>query len=160
MLAPGYDGTKHGWTYTYSFAYMAHYFALSSKGYKLLETRYKPHLVKRADITRSNRSELDAFRALIDCWTEDSVDRGKIKSYYHIKNCRPLQDLVGNNDPHRRSARIDNQNLNTVTNAYGQPSLNIQLQMGSDTYGNLLIPINVELGAAAIRAALLNCLET
>ncbi|KAF9578542.1 hypothetical protein BGW38_005604 [Lunasporangiospora selenospora] len=139
---------------------MAHYFALSSKGYKLIEKEHKPHLVKRGVITTPNRSERDALRALIDCWTLNSVTQGPIKSIYHFKNCRSLRDLVGNNDGHLRSARIDNQNPNTVTNAFGQQSLNIQLQIGSNTYGNVLIPVNVNFGAHAIRAALLNALET
>ncbi|KAF9291451.1 hypothetical protein BGZ68_003871 [Mortierella alpina] len=160
MLAPGYDGTKHGWTYKWSLAYMAHYFAMSSKGYKLLETRYKPHLVKRANITPPSKSELEAFRALIDCWTMDIVGKSAIQPFYEFEDCLPLRNLVGYNDKKRRSARIDNQNPHTVVNAYGQQSLNIQLQMGGNTYGNLLIPVDVELGAAAIRAALLNCLET
>ncbi|KAF8925800.1 hypothetical protein BGZ47_003025, partial [Haplosporangium gracile] len=85
MLAPGYDGTKHGWTYKWSIAYMSHFFALSSKGYKLIEERHKPHLVKRADITRPNRSEKNALQALIDCWTYNSLGAEGIKSYYHIK---------------------------------------------------------------------------
>ncbi|KAF9925667.1 hypothetical protein BGZ67_008498 [Mortierella alpina] len=83
MLAPGYDGTKHGWIYKWSLAYMSHFFALSSKGYKLIEERHKPHL-----------------------------------------------------------------------------SNNVQLQIGGNSYGNVLIPVDVELGAAAIRVALLNSLET
>ncbi|KAF9898861.1 hypothetical protein EC991_010202 [Linnemannia zychae] len=119
MLAPGYDGTKHGWTYKWSIAYMSHFFALSSKGYKLIEERHKPHLVKRADITRPNRSEKDALQALIDCWTRNILGREGIKSYYHVDNCRALKNLAGNNG-YLRSARIDNQNAHTVRNRGGR----------------------------------------
>ncbi|KAF9920480.1 hypothetical protein FBU30_009694 [Linnemannia zychae] len=67
MLAPGYDGTKHGWTYKWSFAYMAHYFALSSKGYNILQAQHNPDLAKRADIILANGKEMEVFRAPIDC---------------------------------------------------------------------------------------------
>ncbi|KAF9901006.1 hypothetical protein EC991_006622 [Linnemannia zychae] len=125
MLAPGYDGTRHGWTYKWSFAYMAHYFVMSSKGYKLLEIRHKPHLVKRADITRPNSKEKEALRALIDCWVLDRVNHQGSGSYYKFRNCYILQNLLGYNDEHLMFARIDNQNHHTVPNAFGQQSNNV-----------------------------------
>ncbi|KAF8934006.1 hypothetical protein BGZ47_010563, partial [Haplosporangium gracile] len=83
-----------------------------------------------------------------------------VKYAYHSDNCRALKLLVGNNDAHLRSARIDNQNPHTVLNAFEVPSNNVQLQIGSNTYGNVLVPVNVDFGAAAIRVTLLNSLET
>ncbi|KAG0260890.1 hypothetical protein BG011_001544 [Mortierella polycephala] len=128
--------------------------------YQLLSSRHGPFVVKRATISQASASQLQAFYALIDCWTLDSVTVGMIRSIHFWNNCLSLRQLVGNNDPLRRSARIDNQNSHTVINVYGYPSLNIQLQMGGATYGNVLIPVNSNIGAAAIRTALLNSLTT
>ncbi|KAG0272188.1 hypothetical protein BGZ95_012068 [Linnemannia exigua] len=126
MLAPGYDGTRHGWT-EWSFAYMAHYVVMSSKGVQV--SRNQP---------------------------QASSDT----SYIKFDNCRTLRNLFRHNDEYLQSERIDNLNPHTILNAFGRQINNVQIQIEGSTYRVLLIPVDVTLSAATIRAALLNCLET
>ncbi|KFH69431.1 hypothetical protein MVEG_04243 [Podila verticillata NRRL 6337] len=111
MMAPGYNGTKHGLTHMGTIAYYVYYFVLTP--------------------------------------------RGSSTSIYYA--CPFLRLFTGGNVVSWGSVRVVN--VGSMINQYNQHCMRIHVAFQGVPMEMLLIPLNIDFGAHAIRAGLTNALD-
>lgn len=125
----------------------------------------KPKKIKRdAQEVDTNFSPIGNDRRLLNLannvigrWNDDSLRRGleagTLVEYWENES--------GSSSGTRRSdSRIDNQTTNGITwIGDGLRYYNIQLQIGSRSYAQVLVPVNVRVGAHTIRTALVRSMQ-
>ncbi|KAF9952188.1 hypothetical protein BGZ72_006454 [Mortierella alpina] len=159
MMYPHYDGTAHGWTKNGQVTYHCRHELPNAEEAAYLKT-VVPAILKNhkreVDNTEGDRGLVNCIMQIVGLWDLDEVMRNvRQGTLIFGRDVRSFREAAqhGGFENYVNSARID------VQAPINSELANIQVQIGTKSYANVLIPTGVKIGARSIRRAFLESMQ-
>ncbi|KAF9922696.1 hypothetical protein BGZ67_010302 [Mortierella alpina] len=160
MMYPRYDGAGHGWKLRGHITYHCRHELPNAEEAAYLKTVVptilKNHKRQVVDDIEGDRGLVNCVMQLVGLWDLDEVMTNiRQGTLLYGKNVASFREAArhGGFQQYVNSARID------VQAPINSELANIQIQIGTGSYANVLIPTGVRIGARSIRRAFLESMQ-
>ncbi|CAO3568764.1 unnamed protein product [Mortierella alpina] len=160
MMYPYYDGATHGWKFFGHITYHCRHELPNAEEAAYLKAVVpailQNHKRQVVDDTEGDRGLVNCVMEIVGLWDLDEVRKnmpqGTLIYAKDVASFRPAAK-DGGLTQYINSARID------VQATLNSELANIQIQIGTHSYANVLIPTGVKIGARSIRCAFLESMQ-
>ncbi|KAF9370931.1 hypothetical protein CPB97_002350 [Podila verticillata] len=158
MMAPGYDGAKYGWSYSFSFAYFAHYFVPNAAGFRFLRSQRNRYVKRQEPHFLAESYRRVVFERLISCWRGNYIPATPTGVLLDWNNCPAVRRAANGDFETFGSIQLFNMG-ESHGGEFHVPSVRVELRLQNRVWGAVHFPIGQPVGEYGIIVQLRNSLN-